>query len=259
MFWFVVVAFAATAVAFRNPIRTSIEHYFLFMGAGKKTPLPSDMEEIATGVYRVKARTTLVRGVVVFLHGNGTDAPGFYPFLSLMAQRGWQVIAPEYPGYGVLSEQEVGVTATREHLVRIWSRVMATVPDTMPRVLVGFSLGGGLAYSIADRLDKRTPPTKLVLLNTFSGLGSFSGSSFMSQELAQWSIRQLQTWRGPVRIIYSPKDELFSPEHVRDMELHCKKRGLPVIAYALRDLQAVQQYHSNSPLVDTQWLDLLEV
>jgi dienelactone hydrolase len=258
MFWFVVAVVVFAGAAMLKPTRNLIERKILFAGAGIVTPVPSTLDVLEAGVYRMRPRRAPVSGVVMFLHGNGADAPAFASMMHLLADAGWEVLAPEYPGYGALRAQPVSISATRERLVRIWNQKMRAVPEHVPRILLGFSLGGGFAYSIADQLER--PPTKIVLVNTFAGLGemgSSSTASFLSDELADWNIRQLASWCGALRVVYSPKDELFSPEHAAAMARHGTDRGLEVQTYALRDLAQVEQYHSQSPLVDRDWIRLL--
>jgi hypothetical protein len=131
--------------------RKAIEHSVLFAGAGVHTPrYPSDLiYHKEFGYYTLLTTKPPKKGMIMFLHGNGADAPAFYGFVTTLATEGWDIVMPEYFGYGVLSKLPLSITETRKHIIRIWHRAAQTYKD-QKRVVLGFSLGGGFCI-LGDR------------------------------------------------------------------------------------------------------------
>jgi alpha-beta hydrolase superfamily lysophospholipase len=271
------VAFLCIACVWLS-VRPNIENKVLFPGAGTRVYFcPEDlMYHYDMGYYSMTALAPK-RGVVMFLHGNGADAPSFYSFALKLAEEGWDVIMPEYDGYGELVERPASITETRKRIVRVWRHVASSY-KAQARVLLGFSLGGGFAYSVVDELvDKEddrgesTQPTNLVLVNTFSGVREMPAgaiiASLASSEVSGWNIADLhKKWRGSVLVVWSPRDEIFSASHAEKFRSHFadsvnlgstrfKEHRLAIGA---GDMRRVAHYHSQSPLLDTTWIQKID-
>jgi hypothetical protein len=104
------------------------------------------------------------RPVVLLLHGNGSSAADALQWLAPLAQAGFGIIAAEYRGYsanpGTPSERGLAADADT-FLTR--ARLLAA---GRPVIVVGHSLGGGVAFGLAmrNRLDA------LVTIGTFTRL-----------------------------------------------------------------------------------------
>jgi pimeloyl-ACP methyl ester carboxylesterase len=111
------------------------------------------------------------RGTVVFFHGNGELADDAIPFAETLRRRGLGAVLVEYRGYGA----SAGAPApTEEGLYADAEAVLAALARREggggPLVLVGYSLGSGVAAEMAARGHGKG----LVLLAPFTSLPDLS-------------------------------------------------------------------------------------
>ncbi len=113
--------------------------------------------------YHERGQPRASRPSVLFLHGSGPGASGYSNFrqnMDYLAELGWHVLAPDYPGFG-LSDKPRDV----EYSSAFFARAIADLLDATgvsSVVPVGNSLGGVIAleYSFAH-MDK---VAKLILM-----------------------------------------------------------------------------------------------
>src|SRR5690606_2489677 len=88
---------------------------------------------------------------VIILHGGGGYGRLFMPYAQMLQQQGFEVIAPDLPGYG-LTQAPVELIDHDRWVDCVVDLVQAVKrsPDH-PVVLLGCSLGGYLAYLVAAR------------------------------------------------------------------------------------------------------------
>jgi fermentation-respiration switch protein FrsA (DUF1100 family) len=104
------------------------------------------------------------RPVILLLHGNGSSAADMLQWLAPLGQAGFGIVAAEYRGYsanpGTPSERGLAADADT-FLTRARSLAAGR-----PVIVVGHSLGGGVAFGLAarNRLDA------LVTIGTFTRL-----------------------------------------------------------------------------------------
>lgn len=111
------------------------------------------------------------RGTVLFFHGNAGHRGYREPVLRAFATRGWGVMIPDYRGYGgsTGTPSEQGLYADGE-ACRAW----LAAHDGGPLVLMGSSLGSGVAVELA----RREPPAALVLQSPFDSMTSVAASAY---------------------------------------------------------------------------------
>lgn len=248
--------------------RPAIETSMIFSGAGTQSVVPKGWKwNAALGAYQVQTKKETCAGIVMFLHGNGADAAAFESMVGLFTERGFDVLVPEYFGYGPLSARKPSIDGTKRHLANVWNTFMSSAEtikyQNKNRVLVGFSLGGAFSYSLIDHLSIASQPTKLVLINTFSGVENMTSgcalSMVASEDVSSWNVRhQHKKWKGSVLVVYSPHDELFGPHHAQVFRDHFTKHASKVTLYQLSvPVMRAQQHHSQSPMLDTNWVSYL--
>jgi hypothetical protein len=215
---------------------------------------------------------------LMFLHGNGAPAPVFCEYVTVLrsAFPTLTVVVPEYAGYGRLRTGRNSVPSRKAIVQRLTAQWAALMAGARTRILMGFSLGGALAYDMVDRLAPRTSPTQLVLANTFASLRHIHSvvDWVATADLKGWSVTNCR-YQGPVLVVYAPLDQLFSPVHaktIRDhfVELHRMDRmadngGIEVTDDRLwNDMCRVVELqgggdHSLSLLQDTRWVQCIAV
>lgn len=131
---------------------------------------------IEHGVPCLLLRHTGASWLLVFFHANAEDLGRVYWFLrQLKALLRVHILAVEYPGYGVCSGEasEESVLADAEAVARFVFQLLEVPPGRV--LLVGRSVGGGPAVSLASK----HACGGLVTLSTFSSVravvGSFAG------------------------------------------------------------------------------------
>jgi pimeloyl-ACP methyl ester carboxylesterase len=98
---------------------------------------------------------------VLLLHGSPGDAGSFNRLGSLLAQRGYEVLAPDLPGFGA---SEVGGGMS----ILAHARAMLEFTRSFERVhVVGWSNGAGVALHMAD-----LEPDRLASVTLLAGIGS---------------------------------------------------------------------------------------
>src|SRR5438132_953241 len=142
--------------------------------------------------------------VVAYFHGNGEDLADSVPMVSLLRSLGMGVLAVEYPGYGIAggTPSEQGAYAAAQSALD-WLRAESGV-DAGRVVLLGQSLGSGVATEMA----KRGLGARMVLVSPFTSVADMarrlvpffpasSGASW-SRRRARGSSRSPSTWNAAV-------------------------------------------------------------
>lgn len=150
---------------------------------------------------------------IVFFHGRDTNI-GHLGRVFKAAQGKYGVFAYDYPGFGksdgIPTEEGLkksGLSACR-YLARPHSEGGLGIPMN-DQILMGYSLGGGVASHVAGelgKLPKEEWPRRLVLVNTFTDLRS----SFEAK------LKEQNNWLG--RIVAS----LYNPKRIT-LEFNSKK------------------------------------
>ena len=85
------------------------------------------------------APSGMAKGTLILVHGAGGNGRILAPLAEPMAQRGWKVLAPDLPGFG-LTRPEPGYTGEYAE----WPAVISAIADGEPgpTVLMGLSMGG---------------------------------------------------------------------------------------------------------------------
>ena len=93
------------------------------------------------------------RARLLLLHGAGGHSGALWPLGSLAATLGYEVLAPDLPGYGLTEVPDPASVTYPDWIDCITDLVRAqTATDQRPLVLVGASMGGMLGYSVSARL-----------------------------------------------------------------------------------------------------------
>jgi alpha-beta hydrolase superfamily lysophospholipase len=103
-------------------------------------------------VHIERVRRPDARARMVLIHGGGGHAGAFWPLAALAAERGFDVLVPDLPGFG-----RTRVPSVRRVRYSDWVECATDLvlgeksADPRPLVLFGGSMGGMLAYEAAAR------------------------------------------------------------------------------------------------------------
>ena len=150
-----------------------------------------------------------VRHTIWFFHGNAESLGDLEPFLLTLRDRGYAVVAYDYPGYGLSggrpSEEAIYASA---RAVRRFMRDELKIPAG--RILIhGRSLGGGPAVQMA----KEEPPAGLVLESAFASV---------FRVMTRWRLLPFDQFeneakmadvKSPVLVMHGEADEVIPFRH----------------------------------------------
>ena len=147
--------------------------------------------------------------VVAYFHGNGEDLADSVPMVSLLRSLGMGVLAVEYPGYGVAggTPSEQGAYAAAQSALD-WLRAESGV-DAGRVVLLGQSLGSGVATEMA----KRGLGARMVLVSPFTSVADMA-RRMVPFFPASWVRHKFDTQSKaaaiglPVLIVHGTEDEV---------------------------------------------------
>ena len=103
-------------------------------------------------VHIARSRTSDAPVKMMALHGAGGHSGALWPFASLAASRGADVLFPDMPLYGRTVVPDAGKVTYLDWVEMLCDLVVAEqARDPRPLVLFGASMGGMLAYEVAAR------------------------------------------------------------------------------------------------------------
>ncbi|MFT4393791.1 alpha/beta fold hydrolase [Gordonia lacunae] len=106
-------------------------------------------------VHVLRARRSAAPLRVLLLHGGGGHSALVWPVGAILANEGFEVLAPDLPQYGRTRVADRGRVRYRDWVDLVCDLVTAeTDDDPRPLVVFGASLGGMLAYEVADRTGR---------------------------------------------------------------------------------------------------------
>lgn len=150
------------------------------------------------------------RAVVLFLHGNGGNVATWAASAHGLSDRDQvAILVFDYRGYGKSTglPDEQGIYADAR-AARSWLAERTGVREE-DIVLLGRSLGGGVAVQLASEL----PPRGLILMNTFT---SAAAQSFFPLVPTSWlmtqrydSLSKISKYDGPLLMTHGEKDKVI--------------------------------------------------
>ena len=101
-------------------------------------------------------------GTIILVHGGGGHGRVLAPFADALVRRGWRVLSPDLPGYGLTRSSKETNWDYAE-----WPAVIAELADSQsgPCGLAGFSVGGMTAVFAAEHATRRLPVVATTLLD----------------------------------------------------------------------------------------------
>jgi fermentation-respiration switch protein FrsA (DUF1100 family) len=152
------------------------------------------------------------RAVVLFMHGNGGNVATWAGSVHGLSDRDQvAVLVFDYRGYGKSTglPDEAGIYADAR-AARSWLAERTGVREE-DIVLLGRSLGGGVAVQLASEL----PPRGLILMNTFTSAPA-AAQSFFPLVPTSWlmtqrydSLSKISKYEGPLLMTHGEKDKVI--------------------------------------------------
>lgn len=190
-------------------------------------------------VMHVKRPAQSRQGVVVFFHGNNTDLGGICRFVYRLSDATcMDVIAPEYPGYGLRDDEIASVdqcVETARHIIK----TVSTMYIDEPLIVAGRSIGTAIAAQ-ALRAYGLLNLRGIVLISPFTSLADMV-------PLGHWLVpphmrldtRQALSEISPaisIVIAHGIDDRLIPIHHAVQLQKTCPHAQLVVMAGGHNDL-----------------------
>jgi len=167
---------------------------------------------VATEAWIVRSRIKPVRGLVCFLHGNAELIDYNLPEAREWTSRGFDVLLPEYRGYG----RSTG-TPSQDSIVQdvVDAIDEAARSASYPSIVLhGRSLGSGVAVQVALRLGDRC--SAVVMESPFRSVAGFAWRYGVPPALVKNPFRSdeaLPRLACPILILHSRQDEIVPFSH----------------------------------------------
>jgi uncharacterized protein len=183
------------------------------------------------------------RAAVLLCHGIGETADDWFPVQRLLADNGVASLLFDFSGYG-RSTGRVDWSQFEQDAIVAFDCLQSLTP-ALPRSVLGFSLGSGIAAAIINRVAAR----RLVLCAAFTSfrdaarsVGIPAGLSFLVPPI--W--RAEESLRGctlPVLVVHGEKDRLFPVQMARDLAARCGPNAELVIVPGVAHTQPFRKPH----------------
>lgn len=150
---------------------------------------------------------------IVFLHGNAMLIEDWWPEARQWAARGWNVLLPEFRGYG-----HAAGSPTQERIVGDVTNFVTQLAtdervDAGAIAYIGQSIGGAIAAQVA----RRRPPAALVLRTTPASVASMAWRYGAPSWIVTNPFRTAQALEElrdvPMLLIDHADDEIIRPTH----------------------------------------------
>ena len=172
--------------------------------------------------YFVKPAASPVQAVVLICHGIGETVEHWLPVQRLFAANGVATLVFDYSGYGRSTGWAGGPQCERD-AVAAFERLQGLMPGC-PVMLLGYSLGSGIAASIVRRVNA----DRLILCAAFTSFRAAAQSigfpKFLALTLPDlWRAEQnLRDHHAPVLIVHGERDELFPVTMAEELASYCR-------------------------------------
>lgn len=170
------------------------------------------------------------RGRILFFHGNGENLSTHFLLLYWVVEKGYELIAFDYPGYGAS-----GGDPTPKNTVATGLRFVtwiAQLEPKLPLAIYGQSLGGAVALRTAVEAKASTPICLVAVDSTFTSYRKVA-KDFLGRHWATGWIKPLVPWlindewspKGkvsqisptPLIVIHGDQDQIIAFERGREV------------------------------------------
>jgi len=188
-----------------------------------------DDEQMAEGIPCMWLPAERAAGVILFFHGNAEDLGLSHAFVQHMRdQFKMNVLAVEYPGYGLLKSIASSEKAVQEVVLTVFRFVVDELRVAYEQIfLFGRSIGSGPATYLASTF----PVGGLILVAAFASINevirSLAGSIIARAFVERFpNISLIGNVSCPTLFIHGEKDSLVPPEQSVALFKQCRARKL---------------------------------
>mmetsp|Transcript_41686 Transcript_41686/g.107923 ORF Transcript_41686/g.107923 Transcript_41686/m.107923 type:complete len:409 (+) Transcript_41686:26-1252(+) len=208
-----------------------------------------DDERYAEGIPCMWLPAPRAAGVILFCHGNAEDLGMCFPFVRHMRdQFKMNVLAVEYPGYGLLHGVAVCEAALKEVALTAFRFILDELKVAYEQIILfGRSVGSGPTVYLASRF----PVGGLILVAAFASVREAARSlvgGLIAHILEERfpNIALIGNVSCPTLFIHGEKDSLVPPSHSVALFKNCRARKLLITPPGME--------HNTNLFTDAQFL-----
>jgi alpha-beta hydrolase superfamily lysophospholipase len=185
------------------------------------------------------------RGVVFYLHGNAGNLAGWFVNAELYRRANFDLVMLDYRGYGKSSGHIESEAQLHADVRAVWDSIARDYAGK-PRVLIGRSLGTGLAASLAAQVQ----PELTILVAPYLSMQALAAEHYpwVPGALLRYRLRTDQAvvqLRNALLLVHGERDELIAPWHSQALHRLQPRAHLQLVAGAgHNDLQDFDAYHA---------------
>ncbi len=171
---------------------------------GYTTIAPNSDQPIAA--IHLKAKPG--KPTILFSHGNAEDIGQLTDIFTALNERGFGVIAYDYPGYG-LTQGKPTEESTQIAIQKTWDYALASGIPPSSIILLGRSIGSGPSIWLASQ----NQPAALILISPLKSVYSipFKYPIFPGDRYP--NLKRIKNIHTPLLVIHSENDEIISFSH----------------------------------------------
>jgi len=213
------------------------------------SPDRMDDERFAEGIPCMWLPAPRAAGVILFCHGNAEDLGMCFPFVKHMRdQFKMNVLAVEYPGYGLLHGVSVCEAALKEVALTAFRFILDDLKVAYEQIILfGRSVGSGPTVYLASRF----PVGGLILVAAFASVREAAKSlvggiiaNVLDERFPNLSL--IGNVSCPTLFIHGEKDSLVPPSHSVALFKNCRARKLLITPPGME--------HNTNLFTDAQFL-----
>ncbi|MEX8520256.1 MAG: alpha/beta hydrolase [Leptothrix sp. (in: b-proteobacteria)] len=156
-----------------HPVPLSVEHRF---------GMPADVTELSIDVPGAQLNALHLHlphpdGVVLYLHGNSGNLDRWFVNTDFYRAMNVDLFMPDYRGFGKSSGQISSEAQLLDDVRRAWQSIAPRYAGR-PLILLGRSLGTGLAAQLAASLPAAQRPALLVLVSPYRSMAALAAEQY---------------------------------------------------------------------------------
>lgn len=203
--------------------------------------VPVDGAELSVLELRLPAP----RGVVFFLHGNGSNLRNWFVNTDFYRRAGFDLVMLDYRGYGKSTGRIASEAQLHADVTRVWAEVAPRYVGKKV-VVYGRSLGTGLAAHLAAQIR----PDLTMLVSPYLSMASLAAEHYpwVPQAVLRYPLRtddvasRLDT---PVVLIHGEQDTLIPISHSQRLQrITPRSRLITIPGAGHGDLQDFEPYRA---------------
>jgi pimeloyl-ACP methyl ester carboxylesterase len=207
-----------------HPLTLPKQHVFKFDIPFRETNLKIDEKQIYNLIQFHPTNDAVVKGVVLYFHGNEKNVERYAPYAKLFTDNNWEVWMIDYPGFGK-STGKMTENELYEMSEQLYKMARARF-EQQQIIIYGKSFGTGIASYLASVRDNRhlileTPYNSFkTLINDYLKVFPIGFASRYNFPINEY----LKKVDDPITIFHGTKDEVIPYRNAAKLKKHLKPK-----------------------------------